>query len=630
MTDHSILFQIFVYLSAAVLSVPLAKKLGLGSVLGYLIAGVLIGPHVMGLVGDSGKDALHVGEFGVIMMLFLIGLELRPAMIWKLRKAILGMGGLQLVLTCVLISGLLMISAMPHREAIASGLILALSSTAIALQMLKEKNLLKTLGGQNSFSVLLFQDIAVIPILAFLPFLADVSPSPAAHTTPSNLIENLPFWGQTLVVLLVVCAIIGSGRYAMTPVFRLIAKTRLRELFTAASLLLVVSITLIMTTIGLSPALGTFLAGVILAQNEYRHELESEIEPFKGLFLGLFFTAVGVSIDFPLIFDHGAIITFSVVVYVLIKFLVLAGIARVFGMCLDNTLLFGFVLAQGGEFSFVLTTFATQHAVISPESAALLNAVVVLSMTATPVLMLVNDRIIRPRFGTTETVETPADEIASTHPVIIAGFGKVGSVIGRFLRANGQKATFLDMDPDNVELLRKMGLKVFYGDASRPDLLIAAGAQTARILVIAVDNPDKTVEIADTAKKHFPHLTIIARTHGWNDSHELIDMGIDQVFRDTLDSSLRMASEVLVAMGYRKYQTANSVRTFRRHDEQYLRELTTVRHDQDRYIHETTQRIKALEQILMLEHENIGKDKELGWDVSAIIDDFRSTAKESE
>lgn len=624
MTDHSILFQIFVYLSAAVLSVPLAKKLGLGSVLGYLIAGVFIGPHVMGLVGDSGKNALHVGEFGVIMMLFLIGLELRPAMIWKLRKAILGMGGLQLALTSFLISCLLMLTAMNPGEAIASGLILSLSSTAIALQMLKEKNLLKTNGGQNSFSVLLFQDIAVIPILAFLPFLSHTTKTPLSHETSSNLIEGFPFWGQTLVVLLVVTSIIGVGRYAMSPVFRLIAKTRLRELFTAAALLLVVSITLIMTTIGLSPALGTFLAGVILAQNEYRHELESEIEPFKGLFLGLFFTAVGVSIDFPLIFDHAAFITLSVVVYVLVKFLVLAGIGRLFGMCLDNTLLFGFVLAQGGEFSFVLTGFASHNGVITPESGALLNAVVVLSMVATPVLMLINERFIRPRFGTTEVLETPTDEITSNHPVIIAGFGKVGSTIGRFLRANGQKATFLDMDPDNVELLRKMGFKVFYGDASRPDLLVSAGAPSARILVIAVDDPDKTIDIASTAKKHFPHLTIIARTNGWSDSHELLDMGIDQVFRDTLDSSLRMASEVLVTMGYRKYQVSNSARTFHRHDEQYLRELTTVRHDKDRFIHETTQRIKALEQILMMENENIGKDKELGWDVSAILEEFRT------
>lgn len=627
MLGHSLIFQIFVYLAAAVLSVPLAKKLGLGSVLGYLMAGILIGPYVLCLVGDAEKSALHVGEFGVIMMLFLVGLELRPAMIWRLRKAIVGMGGLQLGITAVLISGFLVLAGQKTPQALATGLILSLSSTAIALQMLKEKNRLQSDGGQNSFSVLLFQDIAVIPILAFLPLL---SPFPGPEATPStpvaSLIDALPFWSQTFAVLAVVLIIVVAGRYAMTPVFRLIAKTRLRELFTAMSLLLVVGITLVMTWVGLSPALGTFLAGVVLAQNEYRHELESEIEPFKGLLLGLFFIAVGVSIDFKLVSEHARLVAGSVPAYILIKFLVLFAIGRFFRMCLDNTLLFAFVLSQGGEFAFVLTSFAAHGRILSPESAGLLNAVVALSMTATPVLMLINERLIRPNCGTLEIADTPTEGIDTTHPVIIAGFGKVGSIIGRFLRANGQKATYLDIDPDNVDLLRKMGLKVFYGDASRADLLKAAGAETAKILVIAVDNPDKTIEIAETAQKHYPHLRILARTSGWNDSHELMDMGIDDVYRETLDSSLRMASDVLVNMGYRSYQIRNAARTFRKHDEQYLRELSGHRHDPDLFIREAKLRIKTLEQVLVREFEDIGKDKDLGWDVSSIRDEQDDSA----
>jgi len=628
MTDHSFIFQIFVYLSAAVLSVPVAKKLGLGSVLGYLIAGALIGPHVLGLVGDVEKSALHVGEFGVVMMLFLVGLELRPSMIWRLRKAIIGMGGLQLGVTATLITGILVFSGANAQTSIASGFILALSSTAIALQMLKERNRLQSDGGQNSFSVLLFQDIAVIPILAFLPLLSTFPAVESASVPTSNLIDALPFWCQTLVVLTVVFIIIIAGRYGMTPVFRLIARTRLRELFTAVSLLLVVGITLVMTLIGLSPALGTFIAGVVLAQNEYRHELESEIEPFKGLLLGLFFIAVGVSIDFHLIFTNAELITGAVIAYVFIKFLVLFGIGRIFGMCIDNTFLFSFALAQGGEFAFVLTSFATHSRVLSSANADILNAVVALSMAATPVLMLINERFIRPNCGTLEIVEPPTNDIDITHPVIIAGFGKVGSIIGRFLRANGQKATYLDIDPDNVDLLRKMGFKVFYGDASRVDLLIASGAQTAKILVIAVDNPDKTIEIASTARKHFPHLKIIARTNGWTDSHELIDMGIEDIYRDTLDTSLRMASDVLVKMGHRSFQVLNALKTFRKHDEQYLREMTDLRHDKDLFIREAKQRIKSLEQILIREKEEIGKDKDLGWDVTSMIEEFGHHSKE--
>jgi len=634
MQEGGFFFQAFVYLTAAVVSVPIAKRIGLGSVLGYLIAGVVIGPFVLGLVGQEGQDVMHFAEFGVVMMLFLIGLELQPALLWKLKTPILGLGGLQVGIT----SGLVMIIAitigLPWQSSLALGLTLALSSTAIVLQTLNEKGLIKTTGGQNSFSVLLFQDIAVIPILAIFPLLAvggmnqSAGASDAHHAT--TWVEGLPIGIQTVVVLGVVALIILAGKYLISPSFRLIAKTRLRELFTAAALLLVIGIALLMTQVGLSPALGTFLAGVVLAQSEYRHELEIDIEPFKGLLLGLFFIAVGASIDFNLIAADPLLITELVAALIILKFLVLFVIGKFFKMGLDNNLVFAFALAQGGEFAFVLFSFAVQNNVISTSLANPLIAVVALSMALTPLLMLINERLVQPHFGTREKEEQKADEIDEKNKVIIAGFGRVGSTIGRFLQANGVSATYLDTNPDNVDLLRKMGLKVFYGDASRHDLLHAAGAEEATLLIIAVDNPDKTKEIVETANKHFSHLEIIARTNGWFDSYELLDEGINHVYRETLDSSLRMAAEALCKLGHRRYQTHRAVKTFRKHDERYLRELAALRHDKSELIRGARQRIEALEQLLLTNMENVGKDKDLGWDATTLIEEFGKFRAESE
>lgn len=626
MPESDFFFQVFVYLAAAVISVPVAKKLGLGSVLGYLIAGVVIGPDVFGFVGSEGHDVMHFAEFGVVLMLFLIGLELQPEMMWRLRGAIVGMGGLQMVLSSAAIFAVALVANLQWQTAFAVGLILALSSTAGALQTLKEKNLMKTDGGQNSFCVLLFQDISVIPILAFLPLLAAGSMSTQAPGSDINqtntLIDALPSWDQTLVVLGVVAAIIISGRYLITRAFRMIALTGLRELFTAASLLLVVAVALLMTKIGLSPALGTFLAGVVLAQSEYRHELESEIEPFKGLFLGLFFIAVGASVDFNLIMLQPLLVVSLVAGLVLVKFLVLFSVGKLFRMGADNNLLFAFSLSQGGEFAFVLFSFAVRHNVIEPQLANLLIAIVALSLITTPILMLINEKIIQPRFGTKEMLEREPDGIPETSNVIIAGFGKVGSIIGRFLQANGVKATYLDLDADNVDVLRKLGLNVFYGDASRKDLLHAAGAEDADLLIIAVDNPHKTIEIAQTAQRHFSHLDIIARTSTWNDSHQLIDMGIKDVYRETLDSSLRMASAALIKMGHRGFNVYRAANTFRKHDEKYLHELVEMRHDRSALLREAKQRIEDLEQLLIHEKKNIGKDKDLGWDTTSMIEEY--------
>ena len=386
-------YQALIYLAAAVISVPIAKRLGLGSVLGYLIAGIIIGPFVLQLVGEEGQDVMHFAEFGVVMMLFLIGLELQPALLWKLRGPILGVGGLQVGLTALAIMGIGIIFGLSWQMSLAAGLILAMSSTAIVLQTLSEKGLTRTSGGQYSFSVLLFQDIAVIPILALLPLLAM---APLTHESSSsdqhasvNLLEGLPIWGQTLVVLGVVAAVVFAGRYFITPVFRFIARTKLREIFTAAALLLVVGIAVLMSRIGLSPALGTFLAGVVLAQSEFRHELESDIEPFKGLLLGLFFIAVGASVDFRLIGDNPLLIAELLLALIVVKFLVLFVIGRIFRMGLDHNLLFAFALAQGGEFAFVLFSFAVQNHVLSTDIANPLIAAVAMSMALTPLILLI-------------------------------------------------------------------------------------------------------------------------------------------------------------------------------------------------------------------------------------------------
>ncbi len=627
MHEGGFLFQAFVYLTAAVVSVPVAKKLGLGSVLGYLIAGVIIGPFVFGLVGSEGQDVMQFAEFGIIMMLFLIGLELEPAMIWKLKGSILGLGGAQVSATALLLMAIALFFGLQWQTAMALGLVLALSSTAIVLQTLHEKGLMQTDGGQNSFSVLLFQDIAIIPILALLPLLATGhvmehgSHGESGHGAGATWIDGLPIWGQTTAVLGVVAGIILAGKYLINPAFRLIAKTRLRELFTAAALLLVVAVTILMGKVGLSPALGAFIAGVVLAQSEYRHELETDIEPFKGLLLGLFFISVGASIDFNVVTANPILILELVGALLVLKFVVLAVIGRIFGMSFDNILLFALALAEGGEFAFVLFSFGMSNGVFEASLVNPLIAVVALSMAMTPLLVLLNEKLVQPRFGTVEREEKPPDTIDRRSRVIIAGFGTVGSTVGRFMQANDEEATYLDIDPDNVELLRKMGLQVFYGDASRSDLLKAAGAADAELLIIAVDNGEKAVQIAETARKNFPHLDIIARTSGWEESFELIERGVKDVYLDTLDAALRIGSDALSRLGHRKYHVMRAMKTFRRYEERHLHELAEMRHDKKELIRATKQRIEDLEELMLKEKAELHKDKDLGWDATGHMAD---------
>jgi len=608
--------QAFVYLLAAVVSVPVAKRLGLGSVLGYLLAGVAIGPFGLGLVGEEGQDLLRFAEFGVVMMLFLVGLELEPSLLWRLRGPILGLGGLQVAVTAAALAGLAVALGLGWKAAVAVGLALSLSSTAIVLQTLSEKGLLKTSGGQSSFAVLLFQDIAVIPMLAIFPLLASGPAAPAAEAGAhgATWVDGLPGWAHTLAVAATVAAVVLAGRFLVRPALRSIASTRLPEVFTAAALLLVIAIALLMTSIGLSPALGTFLAGVVLANSEYRHELESDIAPFKGLLLGLFFLAVGASIDFGLVAARPGLIVGLVAAVMLVKWALLAGLGVGFRLGTDQNLLFAFGLCQVGEFAFVLLSFAAQQGVMRAEVASPLVAVVALSMALTPLLFLANERLLQPRLGTKTRGERAPDAIHEDNPVIIAGFGRFGHVVGRLLRANGVGATVLDLDSDRVDLLRRVGLQVFYGDATRLELLRSAGAARAKLLVLALDSPEKNLELVHLAKKHFPHLTVLARAVDRPDAYELVEAGVSHVYRETFDTSLRLAVDALRLLGFRAPQAQKASRTFFRHDEDSVHAMAAVRRDHVRHLDATRESIADLERLMLAERKDPHKHRDEGWD----------------
>ncbi len=621
MSGDGFFFQAFVYLTAAVVSVPLAKRAGLGSVLGYLVAGALIGPHVLGLVGEEGQHVMHFAEFGVVMMLFLVGLELQPALLWRLRAPILGMGGMQVGLTAAAFALIGMVLGATWNVALAAGIILSLSSTAIVLQSLAEKALLKTLGGQGAFSVLLFQDLAVIPMFAILPLLAissGVGTSPAAVHAPAHTtaIATLPGWQQGLITVVLIAGIIVDGKLLTRPVFRAIAATRLREVFTAAALLLVIGIALAMEQVGLSPALGTFLAGVVLADSEFRHELESDIEPFKGLLLGLFFISVGASIDFDLLATHTPTIALLIGILVVVKFIVLVVIARLFRMPSSQGFLLSFALAQGGEFAFVLLSFATQHQVFPTDTANLLIAVVALSMAVTPLLMIVNDKLVQPAFARGKKREREADDMEEDNPVIIAGFGRFGNVVGRLLRANGVATTILDLDPEQIETLRRFGVKVFYGDAGRPDLMHAAGADTARLLILAIDEPEHATEIALQMRRRYPNLKILARADSMQHSFELMEVGVDGVFRETFDSALSMGVDALKVLGFRSYQAQRAARIFKKHEQRAMTERAALRggEDEKAYAEQVREHISELEELIREDDRDFKADADHAWE----------------
>lgn len=626
MDNNSILFQAMVYLAAAVVMVPLAKRLGLGSVLGYLLAGILIGPTVLQFIGNEGHDLMHSAEFGVVMMLFLIGLELEPALLWKLRKAILGLGGLQVLITSIIISGIAYFLNLPWQSSLAIGMALALSSTALVLQTLAEKGINRTTAGRSAFAVLLFQDIAVIPMLAFFPLLAiaGLTPADVNVNEAEGWIESQSGWMRALIVSGAIGFIIIGGRYLIPPIFRLVAATQLREMFTATALLLVVGIAVLMSSVGLSPALGTFLSGVVLANSEYKHELESDIEPFKGLLLGLFFIAVGASINFELIMNQPLLIFGLVLALMFVKAVVLLVLGKIFKLRVDQNIIFSSSLSQVGEFAFVLLSFSLTEGIVERGYVEVLMAVVAISMALTPIAFFLNEKIVLPfidkRLSSNKT-EKEADAVNEKNPVIIAGFGHFGNTIGRFLRAHGVKTTVLDIDSNRVEFLRKMGFKVYYGDASRYDILLAAGAAEAKMIIIAVDDPEKRLQMIETIKKHFPDLQMLVRSSTREDTYDQMNAGILHIYRETIDTSLRMGVDAMKILGHRAYTAQRAARTFFRYDEQKLKDLSKLRDNEKEYINQAREYIEELEEIIKADTKQLHLVKDLGWDEDSLIAD---------
>ena len=599
-----------IYLCAAIISVPIAKRIGLGSVLGYLLAGVIIGPYALKFVGDQGK-IIHFAEFGVVMMLFLIGLELRPGRLWQMRRPILGLGGLQVGITAVIITlSVLLFAGLPWQSSVALGLALALSSTAIVLQSLTERGLLNSQAGNNAFSVLLFQDIAVIPILAMLPLLALAEVSGGHHDEHhTNLIADLPMLAQFGVSILTIAVIIVGGHYLAAPIFRFIAETHIREIFTAFALFIVVAIAVLMQSIGLSPALGTFLAGVVLADSEFRHELEVDIEPFKGLLLGLFFIAIGASINFDLLLEQPITIFALVTALILVKAMVLAFLARLFKLGFSQGLLFTLALAQGGEFAFVVVSAAKQFSVFDTQTSNYITLVVALSMLISPLLLVAYEAFMSRPSQNSDQEDKKEDMDMPSGEVIVAGYGRFGQIVGRLLRAQGYTVTILDHSPSQVELVRRFGSKVYYGDASRRDLLHAAGAERAKLLVIAVDEADKTIEIVKTAQKHFPNLKILARAVDRRHTYELMRLDIEGIKRETFDSALNMGVDALKIMGKDPASAERAGKIFHDYDEQSLVQLAEVWGDDHSYGVAIRQRIEDLKHVLDADQEEQEESK---------------------
>jgi glutathione-regulated potassium-efflux system ancillary protein KefC len=553
-----------VVLGAAVVCVPIARRLGLGAVLGYLIAGVIIGPWGVGFIREP-KAILEISEFGVVLLLFLIGLELEPKRLWAMRANIFGLGTAQVVLTAVALGAVAAAAGWTWQSALVAGLAFSLSSTAIALKPLTERGLLNTRGGNATFAVLLFQDIAVIPILALIAFLA---PATAADAGGSRALEALKVVG-------VIVGIIVAGRFVLPFIFRYIARTGLREVFTAFSLFLVVGVSALMQAVGLSMALGAFISGVLLAESEYRHELEADIEPFKALLLGLFFMSVGMSVDFGLAMAKPWVTLFAVAALILGKLAILWGLARWATLPGNQRGLFALLLAGGGEFAFVVAQLAEQRGVMPSENARLIVIVVALSMLIAPLLFAIYDRIESRR--DTAAQKPPPDAINDDNvPAIIAGFGRVGQVVSRVLNANGFATTVLDYEPDRVETARQFGFKVYYGDATRADLLEMAGVDKARLLVIAVDDKDSATRLAALMRERYPHVAVVSRAwdmvHAWS----LYDAGVFNVHKESFAGALSMASDSLRQLGVGAYQAERAVHRFARHDHDVMQELYKV------------------------------------------------------
>jgi len=591
-TDQTFLEGALIYLAAAVVAVPLFKRLGLGAVLGYLVAGMAIGPAGLGLIG--GVDAtLQFSEFGVVLLMFLIGLEVNPSRLWQLRKPIFGLGSAQVIFSILALTVGGMLLGLPFVAALAGATALAMSSTPIAIQSLKERGLANSTVGRLSFSTLLFQDIAVIPVLALVPLLGVEASSGEGGILGA---------ARVLAVLIL---IVAGGRYLLRPVFRFIAATRLREVFTAFSLLLVIGTGLLMQQVGISMALGTFLAGVLLAESEYRHELELNIEPFKGLLLGLFFIAVGMSVDLSLLVEKPLQIIAVIFGLLLIKGVILYGLGGIAGLLRQDRMLLAILLAQGGEFAFVLISLVQTEGFIGSDLAAFLVVVATFSMLFTPVLLLLNERVLQRMEGDGD--ERESDIESNENHVIVAGYGRFGQIVGRLMTSLKIPVTVVDHDPNHIEMLRKFGFKVFYGDASRLDLLEAAGIEKARLLILAIDDATVLLETAEMVKRHYPDVPILARAKNRGDVSRLLEAGVKDARREMFSASLEIGELALVELGYSAHQAYKTVQKFRGYDEKALIAAANIGDDEKQLIDYAARARQQLEELMSTDQEELSK-----------------------
>jgi monovalent cation:proton antiporter-2 (CPA2) family protein len=594
MNAQSVAMEMVAYLAAAVVAVPIAHRLGLGSILGYLMAGVLVGPSVLGWVGHFSSDVMNVSEFGVIMMLFLVGLELEPRKLWRMRSTIIGLGGLQVIVTALALALPAMFLGLTFPSALATGLILSLSSTAVVLPSLQERNLTQTKGGRAAFGVLLSQDFAVIPILALLPFLAPGH----LHLNPSQLASDplaaLPPVHRTLVVVGAVLGIVLAGRFIVRPFFHIIATTHLQELFTASALLIVIGIVLLMNQVGLDPALGAFLGGVVLADSKYRHQIEADIGPFKGLLLGIFFVAVGASINFTYFISQPALVAGIVVGLIVIKFIVLWILARTFRFDRSSSFLFSFALAQGDEFAFVLLPSSVTLGVLSIAWSNIFVLAVAISMALTPFLLTIDQKLVQPLFIRPKA-KREADVIPETTDILLIGFGRFGNIVGRFLKANGISTTLLDFDAEQIDILRKLGLKSYYGDATRLEILRNAGAARAKLILIMIDSEEATLRIVDLVQKHFPQAKIHARARDRSHAYRLINKGVTNVYHEVEGSALQLSIGTLEALGYTAERAREIAAIFEQYEHQSIQELATFPLREEGYFRRAREQIAILE-----------------------------------
>lgn len=579
----TLLQETIVYLLAALVAVPISKKLGFGSVLGYLAAGIVIGPFGFGFIKD-GEHILHFAELGVVFLLFVIGLELQPSRLWVLRRMVFGLGAAQVAVTACVIAAIGMLFGLEFSTALIVGLILALSSTAFVLQLLAEKKQMSTTHGRAAFAILLFQDLAVIPLIAILPIFG----------APTN--DGFA-WSSILLAAAIIAGLIVGGRFLLRPVLRIAARSQIPEIFTATALLVVIGSALLMQAAGMSMVLGAFIAGMLLADSEYRHELEADIAPFKGLLLGLFFIAVGMSVNLRLLLQQPGTIVLLVACLMAAKALVLFPLARLFGICdTKGAVSVAVVLSQGGEFAFVLFAMVARYRILDTSVIDQLNLAVAVSMLLTPIAYLLSERILKRVEKAEEPVYDKMED--QRNAVIIAGFGRIGQIIGRLLAVVGRPFTALEIDASQVDVVRKFGNVVHYGDASKLDLLRAAGAEHATLFVLAIDDIEASVRTAETVSRHFPHLTIVARARNRRHQYHLMDLGIKHIFRETLLSSLAMSEQVLAGVGFDQDAINHVVRTFREKDEQLMLEQHAVQHDEEQLIQSSRDTATELELLM--------------------------------